>query len=134
MQEPTHSVPQSTAGQALLVPHTRTLRVLRQSSHNLFGHFECLEEVLPPLEVDDGAVRIVPVEVRDGLLQPQEVVHSADHDVDCGGVARLCAQVVLEGLVVPLTQELEESKQRGDEGGLREHLAHSCGGWGTCTV
>ena len=58
----------------------------------------------------------MPVEVRDGLLQPEKVVDSAHNDVDGGRVACLCPQVVLKGQIVALTEELKEPEQRDGEG------------------
>lgn len=70
----------------------------------------------------------MPVEVGNGFLQPQQIVHGADDDVDSGGVARLSAQVVLEGQVVALTQELQEVEEGDGKGEVRKHLTHGCRG------
>ncbi len=91
------------------------LYVLCECPEDLLGHFESLEKVLPPLQVDGLVVGVVPVEVRDGLLQPQQVVHGAHNDVDGCGVACLRAQVILEGQVVALAQELQEAEERDGE-------------------
>ena len=75
-------------------------------------------------------VRVVPVEIGDGLLQTKEVVHCVDDDVHRGGIACLCPQVVLKAckrrrlyvppgwldwvaptLVVSLTEQLQEMEE-----------------------
>lgn len=78
------------------------LYVLRERPEHLLGHLEGFEEVLPARQVNGLIVGVVPVEIGDGLLETQEVVHSAHDDVDGGCVAGLRPQVVLEGQVVTL--------------------------------
>lgn len=56
-------------------------------------------------------VCVVPVEVRDALLKPEEIVHGAEDDVDCCCVASLRSEVVLEVRVVTFAKKLEKSKQ-----------------------
>ena len=69
----------------------------------------------------------MPVEVRNRLLESEQVIHSAHYDVDSGGVASLSTQVVLEVQVVSLTQELEEVEQRDGQVVVRQHFTHSWG-------
>ena len=92
------------------------LHIFCECPKHLFGYLKCLEEVLPPRNVDGPVVSVVPIEIRDGLLQAKQVVHCAHNDIYGGGVASLCPQVVLEGEVVPLTQELEEQEKSDGEG------------------
>lgn len=47
-------------------------------------------------------VRVMPVEIRDALLQPEKIVDSTDDDVDSCRVASLCPEVVLEVGIVTL--------------------------------
>lgn len=91
------------------------LYIFRESSEHLLGHLECLEEIFPPGQVNGTVARVVPIEVRDGLLYTKQVVHCTHNDIDSGGVARLRPQVVLEGEVVPLAQKLEKSEERDGE-------------------
>ena len=56
-------------------------------------------------------VRIVPVEIRDALLESKEIVNRADDDVDSGRVASLRLEVVLKVSVVALAEKLEESEE-----------------------
>ena len=102
------------------------LYVLCESPEHLLGHFESLKEVFPARQVDGLVVRIVPVEVGDGLLQTKEKVHSAHDDVDSGGVASLCTQVVLESQVVSLAEELEETEEGDGQREVWEDLAQCC--------
>ncbi len=68
----------------------------------------------------------MPVEVGDGLLEAEEVVHGADDDVDGGGVASLGAEVVLEVEVVPLADQLQEVEERDGQVEVGKDLAHGC--------
>ena len=77
--------------------HAPHLYVLCESPEHLLGYNKGLEEVFPPGKVNGVLLRVVPVEVCDGLLQSQQVVHCAGDDVDCGSVASLRPEVVLEG-------------------------------------
>ena len=72
------------------------LYILSEGPKDLFGDPESPQETVSPEEVDGLLVRVVPVKVRDGLLEPQEVVHGAGDDVDCCCVPSLCPQVILE--------------------------------------
>ena len=83
--------------------HTHTpcayLCILCEGAEDLFGHLEGLQEVLSALQVNCLIVRVVPVEVTNGLLQTKKVVHSADNDIHGCCVARLCAKIILEDCV-----------------------------------
>ena len=48
----------------------------------------------------------LPVEVHDGLLEPQQEVNHTYNQVDNGGVARLVPQVVLPVVIVALASQL----------------------------
>ena len=82
---------------------------------HLAGNSDGSEEVCLASWVDQLLARVVPVEVHDGLLQPQQEVDHADHQVDDGRVARLVPQVVLPVVVVPLAGQLQEPEQAGGE-------------------
>ena len=71
-------------------------------------------------------VSVVPVEVRDALLQSKEIVDRGDDDVDGGRIARLRSEVVLKVCVVALAEKLEESKQTLCEEMVRENLTENC--------
>jgi hypothetical protein len=75
---------------------THYLDVFSEGAEDLGGYHDGATEVLCAGLVDDLLVAVVPVEVHDGLLQSQQVVHRADDQVDGGRVARLRSQVVLE--------------------------------------
>ena len=66
----------------------------------------------------------MPVEVGDGLLQPQQVVDRAHDDVYGGGVPSLSPQVVLEGEVVTFAEKLQEAEETNGKGVVRENLTH----------
>ena len=101
-------------------PH---LYILCECPEHLLGNLEGLKEVLPPLNVDGVIVRVMPVEIRDALLETEEIVHSADDDVHCGRVASLSSKVVLEVSIVAFAEKLKESKQAFGEEVVRENLA-----------
>lgn len=105
---------------------TTNLNIFRESSKDLFGNLESLKEALPAWEIDDVIVGVVPVEVRDGLLETEQEVHRGDNDIHGRGVAGLSPQVVLEVLIVSLAEELEESEERDGEWTVMEDLTHSC--------
>ena len=71
-------------------------------------------------------VSVVPVEVRDALLQSKEIVDCGDDNVDGGRVASLRSEVVLKVGVVSLAKKLEESKQALCEEMVRENLTENC--------
>lgn len=104
---------------------TSHLDVLCESPKHLLGNFECLEEVLPPLNVNRLVVCVVPVEVGDALLETEEVVHSANHDVDRGRVAGLSSEVVLEVCIVSLAEQLKEPKETLCEQVVRKNFAQN---------
>ena len=80
---------------------------------HLAGNSDGGEEVGLASRVDQLLTRVVPVEVHDRLLQPQQEVDHADHQVYNGRVARLVPQIVLPVVVVPLAGQLQEPKQAG---------------------
>lgn len=71
-------------------------------------------------------VSVVPVEVRDALLQSKEIIDRGDDNVDSGRVASLRSEVVLKVGVVSLAQKLEESKQALCEEMVGENLTENC--------
>ena len=81
--------------EGLLISDTRSLDDLSEGVEHLAGDSDGLEEVALAGRVNDVLSGVVPVEVHHGLLEPQEVVHGADHQVDCGGVACLTSEVIL---------------------------------------
>ena len=45
------------------------LNIFSEGPEDLFGHPECSQEAVPAKEVNGVLARVVPVEVRDGLLE-----------------------------------------------------------------
>ena len=72
------------------------LYVFCECGEHLLGDHDGATEVLLAGSVDGFLAAVVPVEVHDGLLQAEQVVHGTDHDVHRRVVARLGTQVVLE--------------------------------------
>lgn len=72
------------------------LNAFRQRIEHLAAHLNGAQKVLLSALVDHLLARVVPIEVHDRLLQPQQIVHGAVDQVDAGGVAGLRAKVVLE--------------------------------------
>ena len=72
------------------------LDILGEGPEDLFGDSESPEKTVSAEKVDGLLARVVPVKVRDGLLESQQVVHCAGDDVDCSCVTCLGPQVVLE--------------------------------------
>ena len=104
---------------------TTHLYVLGECPEHLLGDLESLEKVLSPTDVNGLVVRVVPVEVRDALLETEEVVHRAYHDVHCGRVPSLSSEVVLKVCVVTLAEKLKETKETLGEEVVRKDLAQN---------
>ena len=92
----------------------------------MLGHFERLEEILSALNVYGMIVCVVPVEVRDALLQSKEIVNCTDDNIHSGRVPSLSSKVVLKLCVVALTEKLEKSKQTLGEEVVGKNLAKNC--------
>ena len=121
-EEAAHRVPQPGHGEGLLVAHTGALDDLGDGVEDLAGHADGGEKVGLTGRVDELLARVVPVEVHDGLLEPEQVIHDADDQVDNGGVSGLVAQVVLPVVIVTLRSELEEAQQGRRELGVMHVL------------
>ena len=91
VKETADRVPQATVGQRQLIAHARPLDVLGQRVEDLTGDGDGLAEVLLARLVHTALARVQPVEVHEGLLEPQQIVDGANDRVDYGRVAHLHA-------------------------------------------
>ena len=118
VEEAADGVPEARVSERELIAHARALYELGESVEDLRGDRDGATEVLLARLVHRALARVRPVEVHDGLLQAQQVVHRAYDRVHCRVVAQLGAQVVLKLEVVALAQQLHEAEERAREVGV----------------
>lgn len=69
-------------GESLLILRTRTLDNLSKRVEYLTSNSDSLEEVRFTGWINQSFTRIMPIKVHNGFLKPQQVIYSADDDVD----------------------------------------------------
>lgn len=76
-------------GQCLLILCARSLNNFSEGIENLTCDTNGFEEIDFTRRVDQFLAWIMPVEVHDRLLQSQQVIDSADDDIDGGRITSL---------------------------------------------
>ncbi|RNA06235.1 hypothetical protein BpHYR1_032513 [Brachionus plicatilis] len=118
VEEAANGVPEAAVRQSQLIAHARPLYVLGERVEHLFGDVDGAAKVVLAGRVHRALARVVPVEVHERLLQPQQVVHGADDYVHCGVVAGLGAQIILKLQIVAFAQQLQKSEQGAGKIGI----------------
>ena len=93
---PTKRIYKGYKGSAYLLGHASYLHIFSECPDDLFGHLECSREALSSCIFNKSITGVMMVEVSDGLLQSQEVVHCEANNVQRCALSTLSTKIVLE--------------------------------------